>query len=194
MNGHHHNIYRKWRFLLNLVDGQREGGVHGWTDGWRDRQMKGWTAGWTWCLASGLGWMGCLTYQGRDKWQHFQMHFLEWQYMNFDWNFTEYFFPKGPINNIPVLVQIRAWRQPGKKPLSEPMVHLLRHISITLPQWVKRYKCGIISGWEHFDNTQIPQKIIKVHGTDLKSNALKYLYTNKPKELMWHMGKTYFDD
>ena len=29
---------------------------------------------------------------------------------------------KGPINNIPVLVQIMAWRQTGDKPLSEPMM------------------------------------------------------------------------
>ena len=32
------------------------------------------------------------------------------------------FVPKGPINNIPALVQIMAWRQPGDKPLSEPMM------------------------------------------------------------------------
>ena len=30
------------------------------------------------------------------------------------------FVPKGPINNIPTLVQIMAWRRPGDKPLSEP--------------------------------------------------------------------------
>ena len=32
------------------------------------------------------------------------------------------FVPKGPINNIPVLVQIMAWRWTGDKPLSEPMM------------------------------------------------------------------------
>ena len=32
------------------------------------------------------------------------------------------FVPKGPINNIPALVQIMAWRQTGDKPLSEPMI------------------------------------------------------------------------
>ena len=47
------------------------------------------------------------------------------------------FVPKGPINNIPALVQIMAWRQPGDKPLSEPMmVRLLMHICITWSQWV----------------------------------------------------------
>ena len=46
--------------------------------------------------------------------------------------------PKGPINNIPPLVQIMAWRRSGDKPLSEPvMVSLLTHISVTRPQWVK---------------------------------------------------------
>ena len=32
------------------------------------------------------------------------------------------FVPKGPINNIPALVQIVAWRRTGNKPLSEPMM------------------------------------------------------------------------
>ena len=48
------------------------------------------------------------------------------------------FVPKGPINNIPALVQIMAWRRPGDKPLSEPMrVSLLSHICVTRPRWVK---------------------------------------------------------
>ena len=46
------------------------------------------------------------------------------------------FVPKGPINNIPALVQIMAWRRPGDKPLSEPMmICLLTHICVTRPQW-----------------------------------------------------------
>ena len=48
------------------------------------------------------------------------------------------FVPKGRINNIPSLVQIMAWRRPGDKPLSEPMmVSSLTHICVTRPQWVK---------------------------------------------------------
>ena len=47
------------------------------------------------------------------------------------------FVSKGPINNIPALVQIMAWRRPGNKQLSETMlVSLLMHICITQPQWV----------------------------------------------------------
>ena len=60
------------------------------------------------------------------------MKMLEFQ-LNFHWSL-----PKGPINNIPALVQIMAWRRPGDKPISEPvMVSLLTHICVTRPQWVK---------------------------------------------------------
>ena len=46
------------------------------------------------------------------------------------------FVPKGPINNIPALVQIMAWQWPGNKPLSEPMLTQLtdaymRHLGDT---------------------------------------------------------------
>ena len=48
------------------------------------------------------------------------------------------FVPKGPINNIPSLVQIMVWFHPCVKPLSEQMmVSFLTHICITRPQWVK---------------------------------------------------------
>ena len=36
--------------------------------------------------------------------------------------FSLKFVHKCPINNIPTLVQIMAWRRPGDKPLSEPML------------------------------------------------------------------------
>ena len=45
--------------------------------------------------------------------------------------------PKSPIDNIPALFQIMAWRQPGDKPLSEAMmVSLLTHLCVARPQWV----------------------------------------------------------
>ena len=47
------------------------------------------------------------------------------------------FVPKGPINNIPAMVQIMVWRRPGDKPLSEPMmVRSPTQLCVTLPQWV----------------------------------------------------------
>ena len=49
------------------------------------------------------------------------------------------FVPKGSINNKTALFQIMAWRRPGDKPLSEPiMVCSLTHICVTRPQWVNK--------------------------------------------------------
>ena len=56
------------------------------------------------------------------------------------------FVPKCPINNIPALVQIMAWRRPGDKPLSEPMmVSLTTHICVIRPQWVNFGKWLVIN-------------------------------------------------
>ena len=56
------------------------------------------------------------------------------------------FVPEVRINNIPSLVQIMAWRRPGDKPLSEPMmVSLLTQICLTRPQWVKWF--AVTSLW-----------------------------------------------
>ena len=66
------------------------------------------------------------------------------------------FVPMVQINNIAVLVQIMTWRQPGDKPLSQPMmVSLLMHICITRPQWIKLKLVGskgetqYITNWFH---------------------------------------------
>ena len=43
--------------------------------------------------------------------------------------------PKGPINNLPALVQVMTWRRPGNKPLCEPMMlNFLTDICVTRPQ------------------------------------------------------------
>ena len=61
------------------------------------------------------------------------------------------FVPKGPINNIPSLVQVMAWRRAGDKPLSEPMmVSLPTHICVTRLQWVKAWM-----------SNDVPQKIMR---------------------------------
>ena len=50
---------------------------------------------------------------------------------------SQRFVPRGPINNIPALVQIMAWCRPGEKPLSEPMMaRIPTHICVTRPQRV----------------------------------------------------------
>ena len=51
--------------------------------------------------------------------------------------------PKDPINKIPALFQIMAWRRPGDKPLSEAMlVSLLTQKCVTQPQWVNPSRTG----------------------------------------------------
>ena len=60
------------------------------------------------------------------------------------------FVPKCPINNITALFQIMAWRRPGDKPISEPMmVSLPTHICVTRPQWVN-VTVGHIHGKNEF--------------------------------------------
>ena len=55
------------------------------------------------------------------------------------------FVPKGWINNNPALFQKMAWRRPGDKPLSEPMmVSSLTHICVTRSQWVKTKQRGFV--------------------------------------------------
>ena len=47
---------------------------------------------------------------------------------------------KGPIHNIPALVQIMAWHRPGDKPLSERMMFSsMTHICVIWSQWVNSW-------------------------------------------------------
>ena len=75
-------------------------------------------------------------------WQN-GLHFPDDIFMNknvkISINISLKFVPRGPIDNIPALVQMMAWRRPGNKPLSEPMmVSSTTHICVTRPQWVNR--------------------------------------------------------
>ena len=80
------------------------------------------------------------------------------------------FVPKGPINNIPALVQIMAWGRPGDKPLSEPIYdNLPTHICVTRPQWVNVSKLKAVSMLiyhRHFTTTT--HIILTESGTYLK--------------------------
>ena len=90
-----------------------------------------------------------LTHWGRDKMAAISQTTFSSAFFKFFFNeniwipitISMKFVPKGPINNIPALVQIMAWRRPGDKPLSAPMVaSLLTHICVTRPQWVNAIK------------------------------------------------------
>ena len=98
------------------------------------------------------------------------------------------FVPKGPINNIPALVQIMAWCRSGDKPLSEPMmVSLPTHICVTRPQWVNQLGPSAPymhhwNGWSFvLDNGLLPvchQVINSTYG-DLSSITLQETDFNK---------------
>ena len=90
----------------------------------------------TWCI-------GFNTLRPRQNGRHFPDDIFKWIFLNENVRIlitiSLKFVPKVPINNIPALVQIMAWRRPGDKPLSEPMMDsLLTHICVTRPQWVMK--------------------------------------------------------
>ena len=116
----------KWRWLYSEVPVINIG-TYFWS--WQDK--------WVEKHGSGVGGYPYHT-EAETRWppfsRHFQMHFLQWKCTV---KISLMFVPKAPINNILALVQIMAWRRPGDKPLSEPMmVSLLTHICVTRPQWV----------------------------------------------------------
>ena len=88
------------------------------------------------------------------------------------------FVPKVPINNSPSLVQIMAWRRPGNKPLSKPMMgSLLTHICITRPQWVNRHwlRSKVDSEWKRhilIDPCQEKLRILDINVMLGKSGGL----------------------
>ena len=63
--------------------------------------------------------------------------------------FPQKFVPKGPMNNMPALVQIMAWRRTGDKPLSEPMmVRSPTHTGVIWPEWVNFAKSAKRSNYD----------------------------------------------
>ena len=61
------------------------------------------------------------------------MHFREWKCL-ISIKISLNFVPNGPVDNMPALVQITAWRRTGHK-LRCP--RLPTHICVSRPQWVK---------------------------------------------------------
>ena len=74
--------------------------------------------------------------------RHFPGDIFKWIFVNVNvWisiSISLKFVARGPINNIPTLVQVMVWRRTGDKPLSEPMmVKWPTHICVTRPQWIQ---------------------------------------------------------
>ena len=87
------------------------------------------------------------TLRPRQNGRHFPEDIFKWIFLNenvrISIKISLKFVPSVLISNIPTLVQVMAWRRPGDKPLSEPiMVSLLTHICVTRPQWVNHRNTG----------------------------------------------------
>ena len=75
------------------------------------------------------------TLRPRQNGRHFANDIFQWIFLKENaWlpiKISLKFVPKGPISNIPALVQIMGWRRPGDKPLAESMmVSLPTHICV----------------------------------------------------------------
>ena len=93
------------------------------------------------------------------------------------------FVPKALINNMPALVLIMAWRRPGDKPLSEPMlVRSLTHICVTRPQWVK--------GFWSLETELYPIKLIVQFDALLNFKYGDFLYVTASLLLLFYKALT----
>ena len=76
------------------------------------------------------------TLRPRQNWRHFADDTFKRIFLNennkISIKISLKFVPNGPINKIPALVQIMAWRRPGDKPLPEPMWLVQRRIYASL--------------------------------------------------------------
>ena len=132
--------------------------------------------------------MACLnTLRPRQKGRHFPDDISKCIFLNENvWIPIEIsltFVPKGSINNNPALFQIMAWRRPGDKPLSEPMmISSLTHICVTRPQWVKVQDTSWPS--QKFSTKYLYTKLYKVC---LLGSSSEYQYHNNMNVAnLWH--------
>ena len=116
------------------------------------------------------------TLRPRQNGRHFPDDTFKWIFLNGNvWVSIEVslkFVPKCPINNIPALVQIMAWRRPGDKPLSQPMVVcLLTHICVTRPQWVQPFIANL-GYWQICVEHILPKKASSPHNKKLTTGLI----------------------
>ena len=120
------------------------------------------------CYLTGTG--AIITLRPRQNGRHFADAIFKCIFLNENaWipiKISLKFVPQGPINNIPALVQIMAWRRPGDKPLSGLMMpRLPTHICVTRPQWVKR-----LPRYHRIISTKFWQEVTKMK-TSLKISS-----------------------
>ena len=118
-------------------------------------------------------WLKFNTLRPRQNGRHFPDDIFKWIFLNENvWitiNISLKLVLRGPIKNIPTLVQVMAWRRPGDKPLSEPMmVRLPTHICVTRPQWVNWIT--VENEWQCF-----PVGVFKLQGTNRLSQIISHM-------------------
>ena len=119
----------------------------------------------TYAFSSEISDAGVNTLRPRQHGRHFPDDTVTYIFLNenviISLNFSLKIVLKVRINNIQALVQIMAGRQPGDKPLSEPMVvYSLTHICVTRPQWVNKLR---------------PRQ----HGRHCPDDVFKYIFLNE---------------
>ena len=92
------------------------------------------------------------TLRPRQNCHHFADDIFKWIFVNENvcilLKISLKFVPRMWINNIRALVEIMAWRRPGDKPLSAPMmVGFSTHICVTRPQWVNCHGLALVPAW-----------------------------------------------
>ena len=81
------------------------------------------------------------TLRPRQNGHHFPDDIFQWIFLNESvWisiNISLKFVPRDPINNIPTLVKVMAWRRPGASHyLNQWLLDLPTYICVTRPEWV----------------------------------------------------------
>ena len=136
--------------VLNTIDVIREAYLKKGVE-FADRPVTATCTCWTGCWEGPVRGRHPLTYWGRDKMDAISQTIYSSAFFMDEniWipiKISLKFVPEGPVNNIPALVQIMAWRRPGDKPLSEPMMVSYRRIYASAGLNELMYSKGI-DGW-----------------------------------------------
>ena len=102
--------------------------------------------------------------------------------------------PNDLINNIPSLVQIMAWNQPGDKPLSEPIMVNYWHINVSLSLNELSY-IGLGNGFLLHDTNSSPKPEWKPLKWLFSFLAPLSFWVKNPGNQIFHLGNLkYFQD
>ena len=154
-----------------------------------------WVVQWQWCIPVPFN-----TLRPRQNSRHFPDDIFKRIFLNKNvWisiNISLKFVPRGPINNIPTLVQVMAWRRPGDKPLSEPMVvRLLASLGLnelSYPGYFRELH-WLSMGFQEILTGMFPWRtwLDKSYQSDTNLDKLQQ-HDNKTKQTMYISNDIYF--